>query len=372
MGEPPDQPPVMPDRQRRRHRLKCIVLIFIFLSGPFIFSLAAAKSFAARDVNSCEDTTRATPWDWAEKKVRLTVDQNESKQGYGWVKVIGNRDAEELAAFTVDKQKIRLDSASWPVQPKASGEMYFWSPNEVADHVGESRNQAGRGEEWTSKLRQDLYSAQWIARNSVWDWNRPDGTGKVAPLLVKDDEAAARQLAIWRVLDGLDPKSYSGSGLPEKISRRAQELVDLAAHHAQENRPLDLATASLGAWSGRKADQLLVKADVTLTSGEKVPNQALTFDYPGGRVLARTNEHGEVCMSLPETLGETPPTVVVRWERYVPAGSYFGRLNWGIAAKDAEKHMDPTRALPGRPFVGITLNGFRTVDQLTLPIPPNE
>ena len=132
MGEPPDQPLAMPDRQRPLHRLKYVVLIFVFLSGPVMFSLAAAKSFSAKDVNSCQDTTGATPWDWAAAKLRLTFDENESSKGDGWVKVIGDRDALELAAFTLDKQKIRLLSASWPVQPTSGAELYFWSPDEVA------------------------------------------------------------------------------------------------------------------------------------------------------------------------------------------------------------------------------------------------
>jgi hypothetical protein len=376
MGEPPDQPPAMPERQRPVHRLKYVLkhvlLIIVFLSGPVMFSLAAAKSFATEDVNSCQDTTRDTPWDWADAKLRLTFDENESQKGDGWIRVIGDRDALEMAAFTVDKQKIRLHSASWPVQPKAGSELFFWSPDEVAKYVEQSRDEADKDEDWKSKLRRDLHRAQWIARDSVWHWDHPDGKEVLDALSSKNDEAAARQLAIWRVLDGLNPKSYSSSGLTETISRRAQELVELAAYYAEENGERDLATASVGAWAARKAGQVLVKADIRLSSGDEVPNEPLTFDFPGGRVLARTNEHGEVCMSLPDTIGETPPTVVVRWERYVRAGSYFGGLNSGIAAKGAEEHMDRTRALAGRPFVGITLNGYRAIDELTLPIPPNE
>jgi len=98
----------------------------------------------------------------------------------------------------------------------------------------------------------------------------------------------------------------------------------------------------------------------------------LTFDYPGGRVLALTDVNGSVCVSLPETIGRSPPTVAVRWERFIAAGSYFVALTEGSTPVAAGQDMDESRALPDRRFVAITLNPFRVSDQLTLSLPPRE
>jgi hypothetical protein len=370
MGEPPGQPPAIHSRQRRLDRLKYLGLVLVVLSGPMVFSLAAAKSFAAKDVDACQDATQETPWDWAAERLRLTFDQKATDESNGWAGVVGDRNADELIAFTTDHQKVRMHSASWPVQPKANAELYYYSPGEVVDFVEQSSDQGDGQEEWTNELRRDVLRGQWIARNSVWHWNHPDRADVLDALSDKDNEAAARQLAIWRVVDGLRRKSYSG--VSEEISRRTQELVEFAAHYAPAEEEMDLGTASLGAWSARTASQVLINADVTLSDGTKVPNQPLTFDFPGGRVLAHTDRNGRVCVSLPETSGEMPPTVAVRWERYVPAGSYFGTSDEHVAAKGADEHMDRSRALDGRPFMALTLNGFRATDQLTLSIPPRE
>lgn len=369
MGEPPGQPPATPRRRHPLHHLRYLALVIFFLSGPVMFSLAAAGSFTTKNVDACQDKVLETPWDYAASKSQVTFD--ESVVGDGWGNVIGDRDATELAALTVDQQNIRLHSASWPVQPKADAKLYFYSAGEIADLLEQARDEADTDEEPTDDLRRSLFRAQWIAKNSLWNWDYPDRPDKLQALPSKHNEAAARQLAIWHVVDGVGPESYSA--IPPEISRRAQELVELANYYTPPDGEQELGNATVGAWSARGDGQLLIKALVGRSDGTDVPNQPLTFDFPGGRVLARTNQSGEVCVSLPETIGETPPTVAVRWERYIPPGSFFAAQSFdSVAVEGADADMDATRVLANRPFVAVTLNGFRDIDQLTLSIPPRE
>jgi Thioester domain len=252
MGEPPGLPPTTPRRRRPLHHLKYLGLVIVFLSGPVMFSLAAAGAFTAttKDVDACQDAAQKTPWDWAATKSWAIFD--ESAAGDGWHNVIENRNATELTALTVDQQKLRLHSASWPIQPKADAKLFFYSAEEVATLVEQARREADRDGKLRGELRRDLYRAQWIAKNSVRDdWTLPDRADSLKKLPNKNDEAAARQLAIWRVVDGLDPNSYSA--VPDDISRRAQDLVELATHYTPVGGEpeRDLGTASVAAWSAR-------------------------------------------------------------------------------------------------------------------------
>ena len=364
--------PVGPERPGRLRRIRHAMLAIIILSGPAIFTAAAVRSYATSDANACQQArSLETPWDFAATKVKLTLDR--SLTGDGLPGVAAGRDARELIAVTADQQRIRLHSASWPVQSRPDAELFLYSPNEVIDRIMDY-SAANRRDRpiLVDELSLDLYRAQWIARESAFDWDRPWEDGKLFPLGYKVDEAVARQLAVWRVVDGLAIATYDQYIDPE-IARRADDLVDLSAYYAPEQGELDQGSASLGASSTRSRGQVVISADVATSDGTPLPHQTLTFDYPGGRVLALTDSAGKVCMSLPETIGETAPTVAVRWERYIPAGSYFAALSTdSVPVDDASQAMDESRALPDRRFVGITLNSFRVADQLTLSLPPRE
>lgn len=369
MSAPETPPPATPGLRSLLRRLGPIrrfghlALVVILLSGPAIFAVTGIQSFATSEANACKAAPYSeTPRDWVARRVKLTLDQSLERDG--WLNLVAGRDATELVALTADKRKVRLHSASWPVQPKANAELFFYSANEVGDRIE-------RSSDLRSKV--SLYHAQWIARNSPWPWDSPRKDGKLGPLAYKTNEAAARQLAIWRVVDGLSIKAYDQRA-PVEIRRRAEDLVQLAASYPVKDPELDPGRASLGGWTTRQHDQVVVSADVTtLVGGRRIglPRQPLTFGYPGGRVLALTDDDGAVCMSLPETIGQMPPTIAVRWERYVPAGSYFVALSSGSTpVAGATGYMDKSRSLSDRRFVGITLNPFRVADELTLPLPP--
>lgn len=353
-------------------QLRQVLLVTVILSGPAIFFGSSMRSLSVTAVNPCSSAPyRDTPWDFTGRKLKLTLD--ERFLGDGWTEAAAGRDANEFMALTADQQQIRLHSASWPLQPEPGAELYLYSADEVVERVMDF-SASGRkvAELLQDELRRDLYRAQWIAKKSAFDWDRPWEDGKLVPLAYKDDEAAARQLAIWRVVDGLSTGTYQGQ-VTREIVRRSEELLELSAYNAPEQGYLDhdQGAATLGASSIRWHGKVVIGATVGTSDGTKLRLQPLTFDYPGGRVLALTDDSGSVCVSLPETIG-SPPTVAVRWERFIEAGSYFVALSEGSRPAAAGWDMDQRRALPDRRFVAITLNPFRVSDQLTISLPPRE
>lgn len=193
------------------------------------------------------------------------------------------------------------------------------------------------------ELRQDFEAARRLAA-------APTGI----PLTRPADDAAALQVALWSLADGL-----ASSTLNEISSDRVRNRIAVLLTGASAGAlPLDAggpAVLTAEAFSRGHIHELkvmVVGAGVgTRTLGRGLGGQRLRVEFPGGSVWGRTDSEGQACFAVPRTT-RSQSTARITWPRVIPAGALYagpGHMRTGLKAQ-----YDHRRFVPDRDYVVLT------------------
>lgn len=163
------------------------------------------------------------------------------------------------------------------------------------------------------------------------------------PLEDTNAEAAAVQLAIWMITDGVDPAPTGLINAP--LSRRAEELARAASALAGGSREITVGMTSKISGSG---DRRRLTVNIS-SGGQPLAAVPVTVEIAGSRLDIRSNDDGVAILRLTDDMAGERYRASFRWR--LPAGAVLLPADGAavITASAAEGIATFSGTIPARP-----------------------